>query len=72
MYASINEIGDFSYVTQFPDTDDAVVTEYAMKKRLALRYGVLWSLYVSNNASLSKFGPTQLQDFHNSRKCCSL
>lgn len=39
--ASNNGIGELVYLTQFPDTDDVVVREYAVKTKKGFRNGVL-------------------------------
>ena len=53
VYASINGTGDLVCMTQFPDNDDVVMAVYAVKTRMAFRYGVLSDLYISHKVALS-------------------
>lgn len=42
VYVSKSGTGELVYMVQFPATVDDEVTEYAVKRRLACKYGVLW------------------------------
>ena len=45
VYISMSGTGELVYLVQFPATFDVVVTEYAVKRRFASKYGVLWYIY---------------------------
>lgn len=49
-YASINGTGECVYWMQSAATDDDEVTEYAVKRRMACKTGVLWFQNVSHEA----------------------